>query len=108
MKKILFCLTLLSLGGLTFTACSSTATSRSTGTYIDDASVTTRVKAAFVKDEIVKALDVNVETYNGAVQLSGFVESQQQKQRAEQIARGIQGVREVTNNIQMANPAPAR
>jgi hyperosmotically inducible protein len=104
MKKILFSL-LLTLGaaGLAFTtACSSTATSRSTGAYIDDGALTTKIKAAFVKDEIVKAFDVSVTTYNGNVQLSGFVENAQQKMRAEQIARGENGVQSVTNNIQIS------
>ena len=109
MKKILICTTLL-LGsaGMAFNAgCSSTAEHRSTGAYIDDTAITAKVKGAFVQDKVVKAMDVKVETYNGSVQLSGFVESSEQRSRAEQIARGINGVREVTNNIQV-NPPPAR
>jgi len=106
MNKIVFCATLL-LGsaGVAFTAgCSSTAEHRSTGAYIDDTSITAKVKGAFVKDDVVKAMDVKVDTYNGTVQLSGFVENADQKMRAEQIARGIAGVREVTNNIQLNTP----
>jgi hyperosmotically inducible protein len=107
MKKILFCATLL-LGsaGLAFNAgCSSSAEHRSTGAYIDDTAITAKVKGAFVQDKVVKAMDVKVDTYNGTVQLSGFVESADQRSRAEQIARGIAGVRDVTNNIQVNPPA---
>jgi hyperosmotically inducible protein len=109
MKKILFCLTLL-LGsaGIAFTTgCGSTATHRSAGAVIDDSAITAKVKGAFVQDDVVKAMDVKVDTYNGTVQLSGFVETDNQRTRAEQIARGIAGVREVNNNIQLA-PPPAR
>jgi hyperosmotically inducible protein len=109
MKNILICATLL-LGsaGIAFNAgCSSTAEHRSTGAFIDDSTITAKVKGAFVKDEVVKAIDVKVDTYNGAVQLSGFVETAEQRTRAEQIARGVAGVRDVTNNVQLA-PPPAR
>lgn len=112
MKKIQTCLLSLTLlgagaGTLLTTACSSTATRESTGEYIDDSAITTKVKAAFVKDETVKAMDVQVETFRGVVQLSGFVDSATQKKRAEQIARGTTGVHEVTNNIQLkANQNP--
>jgi osmotically-inducible protein OsmY len=57
------------------------------------------VKAEFVRDPVVKALDVKVETFKGVVQLSGFVETPEQKSRAEQIARNISGVQSVKNNI---------
>jgi osmotically-inducible protein OsmY len=92
---------LLVLGGTaaTFTGCAGTATRESTGEYIDDASITTKVKAAFVKDPAVKAMQVNVDTFKGTVQLSGFVDTSEQKTRAEQIARGITGVSDVKNNI---------
>jgi hyperosmotically inducible protein len=79
--------------------CAGTATRESTGEYVDDASVTTKVKAAFVKDPLVKALDVKVETFKGAVQLSGFVDTPEQKSRAEQVAAGVTGVTSVKNNI---------
>jgi hyperosmotically inducible protein len=103
MKKFQTCLlSLLLLGGLGFTAaCSSTATRQSTGEYIDDTAITAKVKSAFVKDDSIKALDVQVETFRGVVQLSGFVDSSIEKSRAEQVARGVNGVREVTNNIQL-------
>lgn len=81
------------------TGCAGTATSASTGEYIDDTAITAKVKAAFVRDPIVKALDVQVETFKGVVQLSGFVETPEQKSRAEQIARSTSGVQNVTNSI---------
>src|SRR3954469_19665640 len=81
------------------TGCAGTATRESTGEYIDDATLTTKVKAAFVKDPVVKAIDVKVDTFKGAVQLSGFVDTADQKARAEQIAAGVQGVTSVKNNI---------
>ena len=93
---------LLTLGGAAATlstGCAGTATRESTGEYIDDATITTKVKAAFVKDPVVKAIQVNVDTFKGTVQLSGFVDTSEQKARAEQIARGIMGVSNVTNNI---------
>lgn len=103
--------TLLALGTgvATFSGCAGTATRESTGEYIDDATTTTKVKAAFVKDPIVKAIDVKVDTFKSVVQLSGFVDTQEQKARAEQIAAGVQGVQRVQNNISVkANAANTR
>lgn len=101
-------LTIVALGGgiATFSSgCAGTTTRESTGEYIDDATITTKVKAAFVKDPTVKATAVNVDTFKGAVQLSGFVDTADQKARAEQIAAGVMGVRSVKNNITLkTNP----
>ena len=94
--------TLLALGTGVATlssGCAGSATRESTGEYIDDATVTTKVKAAFVKDPLVKALDVKVDTFKGTVQLSGFVDTAEQKTRAEQIAAATTGVTAVKNNI---------
>jgi hyperosmotically inducible protein len=85
--------------------CAGTATRESTGEYIDDATTTTKVKAAFVKDPLVKALQVNVDTFKGTVQLSGFVDTAEQKARAEQIAASITGVQGVKNNITVKTAA---
>jgi osmotically-inducible protein OsmY len=81
------------------TACSSTPTRESTGEYIDDATITAKVKAAFVKDPTVHALNINVDTFKGVVQLSGFANNAQEKTQAEQVARSVQGVTNVQNNI---------
>lgn len=100
--------TILALGAsaATFTSgCAGTATKESTGEYIDDAATTTKVKAAFVKDPLVKALAVNVDTFKGAVQLSGFVDTAEQKERAEQIAAGTAGVMSVKNNLTVKTAA---
>ena len=90
-------------GGLTVaqlnTGCSATATRQSTGEYIDDAAITTKVKAALVKDPTVKATEVKVDTFKGVVQLSGFVDNNEQKAQAERIAASTAGVQSVRNNI---------
>ncbi|BBA33328.1 uncharacterized protein sS8_1368 [Methylocaldum marinum] len=83
------------------TGCSGTRTRESTGEYLDDASVTTKVKSALLQDEIVKGLDIQVETFKGTVQLSGFVDTASEKQRAEAIARDVAGVRSVKNDIRV-------
>lgn len=90
----------LGAGAATLTSgCAGTATRESTGEYVDDAAITAKVKAALVKDPIVKALDVKVETFKGTVQLSGFVDNGEQKARAEQLASATSGVVGVRNNI---------
>jgi osmotically-inducible protein OsmY len=72
---------------------------RSTGEYIDDKAVTAKVKAALLKDPDVKALQVHVETYNGVVQLSGFVDKPEQISRAAEVAKGVEGVKSVKNDL---------
>jgi osmotically-inducible protein OsmY len=80
--------------------CASNGSERATGQVIDDASITTRVKAALAKEEGFNgALDVNVTTYRGTVQLSGFVASSEVAKRAADTARGVDGVRSVKNDI---------
>lgn len=92
--------TVLCAGSFPFlSGCSATATRQSTGEYVDDAAITTKVKTAFVRDETVKAIDVKVDTFKGVVQLSGFVDTAAQKERAGSLAGAIPGVLEVKNNI---------
>jgi hyperosmotically inducible protein len=91
--------TLLSLLLMTTVGCAGSATSESTGEYIDDTAITTRVKAALVKDPVAKAREVNVETFKGVVQLSGFVSSQEAMDQAVTVARNIKGVKSVQNNM---------
>lgn len=69
------------------------------GTDIDDSTITTKVKAALLADEDVKGLDIQVETRKGEVQLSGFVDSQAQMDRAITVARGVEGVTNVDNKM---------
>ena len=89
----------LALGGAFISGCAGTSTRESTGEYIDNSALTAKVKKALVSDEIVKARDVQVETFRGTVQLSGFVDSNMQKDRAAEVARSIPGVRDVKNNL---------
>ena len=86
---------------ITAVGCSSTNNQASTGEYVDDAVITTKVKAALINDPNVKAREVNVETFKGDVQLSGFVADPRDAQRAVEIARGVKGVTAVKNDIRV-------
>jgi osmotically-inducible protein OsmY len=79
-------------------ACAPTPTREGTGEYIDDSLITSKVKAAFAADPNVKATQVQVETFKGTVQLSGFVDSRESAQKAMEIARGVKGVKSVKND----------
>jgi hyperosmotically inducible protein len=84
---------------LALVACSGTETSRSTGTYIDDQTISTKVNAKLAEDSFTQAIQVDVETYDGVVQLSGFVDNPEAIERAEQIAWSVEGVKGVENNL---------
>ena len=84
--------------------CASSPGQESTGEYIDDAAITSRIKGAFVKDEDVSAMQIGVETYKGHVQLSGFASTPLASQRAETIARDTPGVKSVDNDIRIKSP----
>jgi hypothetical protein len=71
------------------------------GEYIDDSVITTRVKAAMAGDPDVSVMEVSVETYDGVVQLSGFVSTQAQINRAVELARGVPGVQSVRNDMRI-------
>ena len=73
--------------------------SESAGAYVDDAVITTKVKAAILGDKTVKATEVNVETYKGIVQLTGFIKSHADIDKAVAIARGVKGVASVKNDM---------
>jgi osmotically-inducible protein OsmY len=92
----------LSLGMVA--ACAPTDERRGTGEVVDDAGLTARVKTALIKAEKVNATAINVNTYRGEVQLSGFVDSQDMAQRAVAAARSVQGVRTVRNDMRVAPP----
>ena len=79
--------------------CASTATSASTGEYIDDSVITTKVKAALVRDDATPASAIKVETFKGVVQLSGFVDNVTQKTTAGVLAAKVDGVKSVVNDI---------
>src|SRR5258706_9163774 len=83
----------------TFTGCASTTTRESTGEYVDNSAITTKVKAALAKDPVVSAMRVYVDTFKGVVQLSGFVNSETERNKADEIARSVPGVKDVKNNL---------
>jgi osmotically-inducible protein OsmY len=82
--------------------CSATAQDRSTGQVVDDAALTAKVKASLAEEKGVNAMSVNVNTYRGVVQLSGFVENEEAKRRAENAAKDVEGVRTVQNDLRIA------
>ena len=101
MKKrsiVIYCLVLLMLIA-TFAACASTRTQESTGEYVDDSVITTKVKGLLAEDDFLKSFQISVETYKGMVQLSGFVNSQKAVDKAGEIARSVNGVTSVRNNL---------
>ena len=108
MKNSFKLITLLALGSAAVLSlpmgCAGTATRQSTGEYVDDAATTAKVKTALIRDEIVKARQVEVETFRGNVQLSGFVDSAEHKARAVEIARAVEGVTQVTDNMTVKTP----
>jgi hyperosmotically inducible protein len=81
------------------TGCAVARDQQSVGAYIDDATITTRVKARFAEDPAVSAMSLNVETLNGTVQLSGFAKSQAERTAAARLATNTPGVKSVKNDI---------
>ena len=79
--------------------CAGTSKQESTGEYIDDSVLTSKVKMAIFNDPMLKVLQINVETFKGVVQLSGFVDSPQAAARAVEVARSVEGVKAVKNNM---------
>lgn len=90
---------LLFLLPLMLAGCAGTATQESTGEYIDDTVLTSRVKGVLLNDPQVSGLSINVETFKGTVQLSGFVKAVSERNRAVQLARSVKGVRQVRNDL---------
>jgi osmotically-inducible protein OsmY len=94
---------LLALGSFSISVlnngCASTATSESTGQYVDDTVITTKVKAALLGDDSVKSFAISVETVKGVVQLSGFVNTAIQKSAAGRDASAVAGVQAVKNDL---------
>jgi osmotically-inducible protein OsmY len=82
-----------------FAACASTSKQEGAGEYVDDSVITTKVKSQLAADDFLKSFEISVETYKGIVQLSGFVGSQQAIDKAGEIARGVQGVKSVENDL---------
>ncbi len=84
---------------LVATGCAVVRGQQTAGAYVDDAAITTAVKAKFVEDKIVDAGAINVQTLNGEVSLAGFAKNAEEKSKAEAIARNTKGVRAVRNNL---------
>jgi osmotically-inducible protein OsmY len=84
-----------------FLGCASTSKHEGTGEYFDDTVITTKVKAAVLKEPSLKSAEINVETFKGVVQLSGFVNSQEDINKAVVVARGVEGVKSVTNSMKL-------
>lgn len=112
MKKSLHLLTLVAALGIpaavaTFNSgCAATRTRESTGEYIDDRAISTKVKTALLRDKEVSGFAVEVNVFRGVVQLGGFVDTDAQRQRAEEIARSVAGVQSVQNNITVKAKTP--
>ena len=99
MKKALLMPFVALVAVMNIAACSSSPTSESTGEYVDDATITSKVKTALLNDSGLKSFNISVETYKDAVQLSGFVNTDQVKARAGEVAAGVAGVRSVRNDL---------
>ncbi|MFC1895449.1 BON domain-containing protein [Thermodesulfobacteriota bacterium] len=101
MKKksvVINCLVLLMLI-VTFATCASTRTQESAGEYVDDSIITTKVKSLLAADDFLNSFQIGVETFQGAVQLSGFVNSQKAVDKASEIVRSVKGVKSVRNDL---------
>ena len=98
-KNILIRYVILLVLIATILACASTRKHESTGQYLDDTVITSKVKTQLATDDFLKSFQISVETYKGTVQLSGFVDSQTAIDRAGQIARDVGGVKSVKNNL---------
>jgi osmotically-inducible protein OsmY len=82
-------------------ACASSRTQEGTGQYVDDTIITTKVKAVILNEPMLKSAEINVETFKGRVQLSGFVSSKPAMDKAVELARDVAGVSSVANDMRM-------
>lgn len=96
-----FWLTFFGLALVGLGACAGTGTQKTAGETIDDSVLTAKVKTALIADEQVAATDINVETNKGTVQLAGYADDQAEIDRAGQIARGVDGVKSVSNDLKL-------
>jgi len=93
---LVFAILLASLVG-----CAGTSTKESTGEYFDDTVITSKVKTAILNEPSLKSAQINVETFKGVVQLTGFVSSRAEINRAGEVARGVGGVASVRNDMRL-------
>lgn len=102
MKQLKFISTfILAIMLATMLGCASSPKQAGTGEYIDDSIITTKVKAAVLNEPSLKSAEINVETFKGTVQLSGFVNSESDIQKAVEVARGVKGVSSVKNDMRV-------
>jgi osmotically-inducible protein OsmY len=94
--NVIFAILLASVLG-----CASSSTKEGTGEYFDDTAITTKVKAAIFNEPSLKSAEINVETFKGTVQLSGFVGSRADINKAAELARGVNGVKSVKNDMRV-------
>jgi len=99
MKRNPFFSFLIAILMLALIACAPTAKREGTGEYVDDTVITAKVKAAILNDPDLKATEINVETFKGTVQLSGFVSSRADIDKAVAVARNVKGVTAVRNSM---------
>jgi hyperosmotically inducible protein len=92
---------MLGLALVSTAACTSTPNRQSTGEYLDDSAITTKVKSAILGDPKLKVFQISVKTYNGTVQLSGFVDSEAMVDRAAEVAQEVSGAQAVKNDLQV-------
>jgi osmotically-inducible protein OsmY len=95
-SAILFAIALVGIAG-----CASTTKHEGTGEYVDDSVITTKVKAEIFKEPGLKSAEINVETFKGIVQLSGFVASPSSISKAGEVARSVNGVQSVKNDLRV-------
>ena len=91
----------LALTLVTAVGCASSAKQEGTGEYVDDSVITTKVKTAILNEPMLKVAEINVETFKGIVQLSGFVSSQGAMTKAVEVAQGVGGVKSVKNDMRV-------
>ena len=96
LSALFLAVTLVSVVG-----CASTSKQEGAGEYVDDAVITTKVKAAIFNESTLKSTEINVETFKGEVQLSGFVNSQADINKAVEVTRSVKGVTSVKNNMRL-------
>jgi len=84
-----------------FLGCASTSKHEGTGEYFDDSAITAKVKAAVFNEPTLKSAEINVETFKGVVQMSGFVRSQADINQAVEVARSVAGVKSVKNDMRL-------
>ena len=97
--RLILSLFIVGFLAVSVTACAGSSTTESTGEYVDDSVISNKVRAKIIGNDALSIFDINVETFKGIVQLSGFVDTEKTKELAGEVARSVDGVKEVQNNI---------